>query len=71
MTGTHDGRRIDVDVGRCQGIGVCESIAPRHFEVGDDGIMRIIRPEVAPAELDLIRDAVDACPTQSLRLSGE
>ena len=65
------GPRIEVDRSRCQGTGVCESIAPDFFEVLDDGAMHIIRAEVDPQHLDLIGDAVDSCPTLALRLDGE
>jgi ferredoxin len=65
------GPRIEVDTSRCQGTGVCESIAPGFFEVLDDGAMHIIRTDVDPEHLDLIEDAVDSCPTIALRLSGE
>lgn len=64
------GPRIEVDTKRCQGTGVCESIAPSHFEVREDGTMHVIRADVAPADLDRVRDAVDSCPTLALRLSG-
>ncbi|MEP6631669.1 MAG: ferredoxin [Lapillicoccus sp.] len=37
--------RIVVDRGRCSGMGICESLAPEHFEVGDDGVMRLLREE--------------------------
>jgi ferredoxin len=33
--------------------------------------MHIIRADVAPGDLDRVRDAVDSCPTLALRLSGE
>jgi ferredoxin len=65
------GTRIEVDTNRCQGTGVCESIAPDFFEVRDDGAMHIIRADVDPEHLDLIEDAVDSCPTLALRLSGD
>jgi ferredoxin len=65
------GPRIEVDTNRCQGSGVCESVAPSHFEVHEDGSMHIIRADVAPEDLDRVRDAVDSCPTLALRLSGE
>jgi ferredoxin len=65
------GPRIEVDTNRCQGTGVCESIAPAHFEVRDDGSMHIIRAEVAPEDLVRVGDAVDCCPTLALRLSGD
>jgi ferredoxin len=65
------GPRIEVDTNRCQGTGVCEAIAPDFFEVRRDGAMHIIRPDVDPARLRLIEDAVDSCPTLALRLSDE
>ena len=65
------GPRIEVDTNRCQGTGVCESIAPEYFEVRDDGAMHIIRADVDPEHLDKVSDAVDSCPTLALRLSGE
>ena len=63
--------RIEVDTSRCQGTGVCESIAPSYFEVREDGSMHVIRADVAPEDLDRVRDAVDSCPTLALRLSGD
>ncbi len=65
------GPRIEVDTNRCQGTGVCESIAPAYFEVRDDGSMHVIHADVAPGDLDRVGDAVDSCPTLALRLSGE
>jgi ferredoxin len=71
MPGLNHSPRIDVDRDLCQGIGICESIAPEHFEVRDDGAMRVTKASVDPASLELVRDAVESCPTQALRLTGE
>jgi ferredoxin len=71
MPRSDPGLRIDVDSGRCQGLGICESIAPEHFEVRDDGAMRIIQAGVTVGLLDRVREAVELCPTQALRLTGE
>ncbi len=57
--------RIVVDRGRCSGMGICESIAPEHFEVGDDGVMRLLREEGDTLDA---RSAVGSCPAGSLRL---
>ena len=60
--------RIDVDRERCVGSGTCEMLAPDLFEVGDDGIVAVLRPELDGADLDPAEDAVQACPTQALSL---
>ena len=58
--------RIEVDRDRCVGSGTCEMLAPDVFEVGDDGVVAVLRPDVAD---DAVQDAVQQCPTQALRLA--
>jgi ferredoxin len=60
--------RIEVDRERCVGSGTCEMLAPDLFEVGDDGIVAVLRPEPDGADVDAAEDAVQACPTQALSL---
>ncbi len=59
--------RVLVDRERCIGSGACEALAPDVFEVGDDGIVAVLRPEADdPASETAVRDAVQQCPTQAL-----
>ncbi len=60
--------RIVVDHGRCTGLGMCESIAEDVFEVQGDGSLRILIEEIDPARREEIQAAVDACPTEALKL---
>jgi ferredoxin len=60
--------RIAVDRDRCVGSGTCEALAPAVFEVDDDGVLAVLRPEPAEDELSDVRDAVQACPTRALAL---
>ncbi len=60
--------RVQVDPELCVGSGGCEALAPDVFEVDDDGILVIHRPEPADDELPDVREAVRACPTQALSL---
>jgi ferredoxin len=62
--------RIEVDRDRCVGSGACEALAPEVFEVDDDGALLVHRPEPTEDELPDVRDAVSACPTRALSLSG-
>lgn len=60
--------RVDVDLTRCTGHGICESIAEDVFEVQDDGTVVIhgaVRPEADRARM---QQAVTQCPAAALRL---
>ena len=61
--------RIEVDRDRCVGSGTCEALAPTVFEVDDDGVLAVLRPEPAEEDLPDVRDAVTACPTRALALA--
>ena len=61
--------RIVVDYGRCSGLGVCESLNQRYFEISDEG--KLLLPTdgaVDEADLELAREAVASCPTEALTL---
>jgi ferredoxin len=60
--------RIRVDRERCVGSGTCEALAPELFEVGDDGIVEVLRPLDGGGDQAPARDAVQACPTRALSL---
>jgi ferredoxin len=61
--------RVEVDRDRCVGSGTCEALAPAVFEVDDDGVLAVLRPEPGEEELADVRDAVTACPTRALALA--
>jgi ferredoxin len=60
--------KIVADYTKCQGIGICESLVPKHFEVNDQGEMTVVGENVDDADLNLLQQAVDSCPTASLQL---
>ena len=61
--------RVLVDREMCVGSGACEALAPDVFEVDDDGVLIVHRPEPADDEVADARDAVQACPTRALSLT--
>ena len=61
--------RIEVDRELCVGSGACEALAPEVFEVDDDGVLVVHRPEAGADEAGDVRDAVRACPTRALSLA--
>jgi ferredoxin len=60
--------RIDVDLARCTGHGICESIAEDVFEVRDDGSVEIHGRDRPESDRPRMRQAVTQCPAAALRL---
>lgn len=62
---------VTVDRQLCQGHAVCMGEAPGHFQVGDDGVLQIIKQTVSDEERAQVESAVRYCPNQALRLTGD
>lgn len=61
--------RIVHDESRCASLGICESLAPEVFEVGDDGELRVLDPTPGEHLRASVATAVAACPTGALSLA--
>lgn len=59
---------VVVDRQLCQGHAMCMGEAPDHFQVGDDGTLRILKTTVAAADLARVEAAVAYCPNAALRI---
>lgn len=60
--------RIELDVPRCEGHGLCEEAAPRLMHLDDDGMLILDQVEVEGADLEAAKAAVRVCPVAALRL---
>ena len=60
--------RVEVDLDKCTGHGICESIAEDVFEVQDDGTVRIDENDRPESDRDRMQQAVTQCPAVALRL---
>ena len=60
--------RLEVDVDRCTGHGICESIAEDVFEVQDDGTGDHRSVRAVSSDPDRLQQAVIQCPAAALRL---
>jgi ferredoxin len=63
--------RVRIDAGLCQGHGRCVLIAPDYFDVDATGFGRVLREQVADADLVDLREAQHCCPEGAIRLRGE
>ena len=61
--------KIIVNENRCTGLGICESIAPGFFEVGDDGALVLLREQFSEPDRTDIEEAVRSCPTLALSIA--
>ncbi|MGE5698349.1 MAG: ferredoxin [Candidatus Sericytochromatia bacterium] len=61
--------KVWVDAERCQGHTLCKMIAPNSFELNEiDGTSSPVSEVVAPGQEDLVREAVQSCPEQAIRI---
>jgi ferredoxin len=60
--------RVEVDLDKCTGHGICESIADDVFEVQDDGTVHIDENERPDSDRVRMQQAVTQCPAAALRL---
>lgn len=60
--------RIVVDRDRCAGMGACQAVAPRFFELRDDGELWIVDERPDAAHRGVIETVVASCPTEALTL---
>jgi len=60
--------RIEADRAKCDGLGMCEAMAPDFFEVGDDGTVLVLDERPGEEFRQDLTAAVDACPVLALKL---
>ena len=61
--------RVDPEV--CAGFGICTGISPEVFEIHEDGYATVLVGEVPPELEDLVRRAVDQCPSRAISVSDD
>jgi ferredoxin len=62
--------RIEVDRGKCEGLGMCEAMASDFFELDDDEQMHVLNDAPDDADRGHVNAAVQACPVLALSLVG-
>ena len=57
-----------VDHDLCRGCGVCPSVCPEVFEMGDDGLSHVIVDTVPEDAEDNAKDAEESCPVDAIKV---
>ncbi|QRP43242.1 ferredoxin [Amycolatopsis sp. FDAARGOS 1241] len=60
--------RIEADRALCDGLGMCEAMAPDFFEVGDDGTVVVLDETPGEEHRADLTAAADACPVLALKV---
>lgn len=63
--------RIIADTDRCVGAGQCVLTAPDIFDQDEDALVMLLDGSPGTGELDLVRAAVDRCPSGALTVADE
>lgn len=59
---------VQVDRDECIGAATCVNEVPAVFELDEEGIARVIAPEVDEAMTTAVEDAVSICPVEALSI---
>lgn len=62
--------KIVADYDKCEGLGMCQSMAHDYFELDDDDNMHILNDSPPESERDHVNAAVQSCPVLALTLTG-
>lgn len=60
--------KVIVDLGSCDLHGLCVDAAPEVFEIGDDGVLRILNDTPQEDLRAKVERAVRECPTGAIAL---
>jgi ferredoxin len=62
--------KVVVDFDICQSNAVCMEIAPKVFEVRDDGYLYILMEEPPESLRAEVEEAAERCPTGAITIEG-
>lgn len=58
--------KVTVDRDTCVGCGLCESICPNVFEMGNDSLAKVIAEVITPENEACAFEAQDECPVSAI-----
>ena len=61
--------KVHLDRAKCDGLGVCESVAPAVFEINGNGVLEVFVEEPDESMRVDVENACASCPTGALSIS--
>lgn len=58
--------KVKVNKEACIGCGACAAICDKVFELNDEGLSVVKKPEVAKEDEQAAKDAIESCPTGAI-----
>jgi ferredoxin len=62
--------QVSVDLDVCAATGGCAQVCPEVFEIGSDGLVRVLIEAPGEGLRDSVAEAADLCPTGAIRIEG-
>lgn len=62
--------KVVVDFDICQSNAVCMEVAPKVFEVRDDGYLYVLQENPSEAQRAEVEEAAERCPTGAITIEG-
>jgi ferredoxin len=60
---------VRADLGQCQGYANCVVAADDVFDIGDDGVVVLLRAQIPDTERARVESAARACPVSALTVT--
>ncbi|MGW2523496.1 ferredoxin [Streptomyces sp. NPDC001617] len=61
---------LKADLAACQGYANCVIAAPDTYDLDDDGVVILLKSEIADEDLSRVREAARSCPVSALTIEG-
>jgi ferredoxin len=62
---------VKADLGQCQGYANCVVAADDTFDIGDDGVVVLLRAQFPESDRARVAAAARACPVSALSVASE
>lgn len=60
--------KVELNKDACIGCGACAAICECCFKIDDAGISELVKDTVEGEEIELVKDAIESCPTGAISL---
>lgn len=60
--------KVKLNKDACIGCGACAAICEPVFEIDEAGVSELVKDTVEGEEIELVKDAIESCPTGAIEL---